>query len=82
MNKNMKYLDRVAETCIAANAKSMKQVGGWDNKKRKTAKQYMPRGKAYKRVARMEDLAFWNASKSFLSDANLKAIELLEKAGK
>lgn len=48
------YLDRVSETCIAANKKAMNQPGGWDNKKTKNMHRYLPRGKAYKRLVNME----------------------------
>ena len=70
MNKNMNYLDRVVETCIAANNKSMRQPSGWDNKKKKSMKQYLPRGQAYRRVVERENMAWFESGKLLLSEAN------------
>jgi hypothetical protein len=61
MNKNMSYLQRVEETCIAANHKALMYRDGkaWDNKKSKNLKQYTPRGKAYQAVMKREHMASW-----------------------
>lgn len=65
MRKNLRYLDRVSETCIAANRDSMSQPSGWDNKKTKNMRRYLPRGKAYKRLVNME----WKAMGERLEQA-------------
>lgn len=62
MYPHLGYLDRVSETCIAANKKAMSQPRGWDNKKTKNMRRYLPRGKAYKRLVNME----WKAMSSRL----------------
>jgi len=71
MHKHLSYLDRVSETCISANKKSMSQPSGWDNKKRKNMRRYLPRGKAYKVVADAE----WKAMGKRVEETILLATE-------
>ena len=78
----MNYLDRVAETCIAANKKAMNQPSGWDNKKIKNMRQYLPRGKAYKKLRQKEWQAQYEAGKVILSEANRFILENFEKTQK
>ena len=70
----MEYLDRVVETCIDANRKSLKyrDAKAWDNRKAKISKRHKPRGKAYKRIVSIESKAEFNRLVDFSEDLKLK----------
>lgn len=59
------YLDNVHETCILANRVAFQNRDGraWDNRKAKTRKMYLPRGKAFLRLERLETSAGWKQLK-------------------
>lgn len=52
----MTYLENLHETCISANKKALKERKGlaWDNRKVKTRKRYIPRGKFFKRFEKAD----------------------------
>ena len=78
MFKNMSYLERVEETRIAANRQALMYRDGkaWDNKKIKTQKQYLPRGKAYQAVVKREHMASWLRLKLSIDSAIALSQEL------
>jgi hypothetical protein len=58
----MTYLERLAETRLKFNNARLNKVDGkaWDNRKKKGAKRYDPRGKVIKRLRAMERSSWWN----------------------
>ena len=75
MFAKLSYLDRVSETCIAANKAAMSQSKGWDNKKLKNMKRYLPRGNAYKKVVDREWKSMFRENRLLLSDANKSLLD-------
>ena len=57
----MNYLKNMQEMMIKTNNKSKNQWqhGAWDNKKRKTRSQCLPRGLVFKRLEDIERAAWW-----------------------
>ena len=57
----MTYLERLADTRIKFNNSRLNKRDGkaWDNRKKKGAKRYDPRGKVVKRLRAIERKALW-----------------------
>lgn len=81
INRSMSYLQRVEETCIAANHTALMYRDGkaWDNKKKKNLKQYVPRGKAYQTVSKRESMASWLRLKLSIDSSIALSNEILNK---
>lgn len=58
----MSYLENMTQEMIKANAHSRTQPknNAWDNKKGKTRKLMLPRGKVFQRLENRERTAWWN----------------------
>lgn len=74
----MNYLDNLMKQCQVINRKAFNYRDGraWDNKKCKTARRHWPRGKAFRRLMRMENKAKWDALSARIN-SNVNAINEL-----
>jgi len=77
--KKLTYIERVQGACIDANHAAMLYGDGkaWNNRKAKTRKMYVPRGKCFKRMEEMQRDADWrniNEGLEFLLDSTPNAV--------